>query len=808
MKRAWFPIGVLIYLAVAMPPVRAEPLSLQIYPPQITLSSRRPVRLLIVATDAEGYTHDATGAAMVDIVSEQDLCSFRNGGLWAHQAGKGTVRVTLDGQQLAVPVEVAELGETAPPVGFHRDVMPVLTRAGCNTGTCHGSARGQDRFRLSLFGFDPTGDYHRITREQTARRINLALPDESLLLQKATGAVPHTGGKRFTADSTSYATLRTWIEEGAANHDSGEAVVDRIELFPPMVALDAVDARQPMLVIAHYADGTQRDVTRFAIFMSRDRNVVEVDEDGTLTALTEGESFITARFDKHTVGIHSRVVSRDPDFYPLVTEGNYIDQWVTEKLNQLHLPAAPLCTDEVFLRRISVDLRGRLPSQEELDDFRDDSDPDKRDAWASRFLEGDDFTTLWTQKLADLLLVRTSRFLKDKAAMRYSEWLRDTVHAGTPYDELVTELLTANGAVFDQPATGFYVAERDQLKIAENAAQVFLGIRLQCAKCHNHPFDRWTMDDYYGFAAFFAQVRPKAGEDYRNIAIFRGGGQAKHPVTGKNVTPKFLGGVEPDVKGKDRTSVAAEWIVQESEYFAPTLANRVWAHFLGRGIVEPVDDIRISNPPVNEGLYEALGEKIVEYDFDVRRLAADIVRSHAYQRATVDPEMSTEQTRRSTQNFGTAAHRRIPATTLLDCICQVTEAPSRFAGVPKGSRAVQVADEGRNYFLQTFGRSQRTSVCACGSTTEPTLSQALHLINGDTVHGKIKQGKVIERWLSADQSPSEVITAIYARSLAREPTPEELTQLVGIVEQAEQPQQALEDVFWAVLNSREFVFNH
>jgi hypothetical protein len=372
---------------------------------------------------------------------------------------------------------------------------------------------------------------------------------------------------------------------------------------------------------------------------------------------------------------------------------------------------------------------------------------------------------------------------------------------------MVRKLLSASGGSFDTPQVNFYQIEPDTKKIAENVAQAFLGIRLQCAQCHNHPFDRWTMDDYYSFHAFFTQISRKRGSDYREWIVFnRGSGESNHPVGGRAMPPRFLGGESPDTKGRDRREVLAKWITSpDNPWFAASIANRVWAHFMGVGIVEPVDDFRVSNPPSNPELLDAIGGKLVEYDYDLRQLVRDLCNSKAYQRSTV----ANASNEADTMNFARAQPRRLPAETLLDCVCQVTEAPEKLPGLPMGSRAVEIADgRSSNYFLTTFGRARRDSVCACEVRSEPTLSQALHLLNGGTVHSKIREGKVVPTLLAGGKTPSEVVNEIYLRCLSRRPTDEEQQKIALVLGNHQEPVAELEDVFWAVLNSREFLFNH
>ncbi len=476
-----------------------------------------------------------------------------------------------------------------------------------------------------------------------------------------------------------------------------------------------------------------------------------------------------------------------------------------EKLAKLRVPPSALCSDEEFIRRASIDVIGLLPTVDEYREFISNDSPNKRTEYVERLLARDEFADVWAAKWADLLMLReVNNLMSEKAVLTYYHWLRDEIARGTPLDQIVRQLLDTTGATFEQPAANFYVVERDKNKIAENVAQIFLGIRTQCAQCHNHPFDRWTMDDYYGFQAFFVRVAKKQHEDIRQWIVFEGGGETRHLVTKQIVKPKFLGGEEPEITaGVGRRTVVAEWITSpDNPYFARAAANRIWAHFLGRGIVDPVDDFRVSNPPSNAALLDALASRLIEYEYDFRRLAFDILTSATYQRSS-QPVAGNEHDER---NFSRATVRRIPAVQLIDCISQVTKSPTKFPRMPLGTRAVETPDNvPSNYFLKTFGRASRETACACETTAEPTLSQALHLLNGDSVHDKINNGKVIESLLQQPQSPREIIETLYVSCLTRMPTTEETEALLAQVNEATASAD-LADIFWALLNSREFLF--
>jgi hypothetical protein len=780
---------------------------INVYPPDIELSTSEDLqRFIVVATRDDGVTLDVTNEAKLTL-ADPKLCQLEKNVLKPAADGQTSLTAMYQGHKSAATIAVKN-AKAERPISFQLDVMPVFMRGGCNTGSCHGAARGKDGFRLSLFGFDPQGDYFRITREIGPRRINLASPVDSLLIEKAVGAVPHTGGKRFELDSEHGQTLLRWLDSGAQNDASAPAGVVGVDLYPPTAVLEGEGAAQAFIARARYADGTDRDVTSLATFMSSNDNSAPIGEGGLVKASARGEAFIMARFETHTVGNQVLVLPKDLQYTAPPVAGNYIDQLVGEKLKKLRILPSGLCSDEEFLRRATIDITGLLPTPDEYAAFMADEGSDKRSRLVDSLLERKEFAEIWAMKWAELLMIKTTNIVSNKTSFLYYQWLADRITSGVALDKIVRELLTATGGTLKNPPTAYFHIERDTLKTAENVAQVFCGIRTQCAQCHNHPFDRWTMDDYYSFAAFFAQVGRKTGEDYREQIIFdRAGGEVRHLVGGRNMPPKFLGGEAPKIElGKDRREVLAQWLTSpDNPYFATSVANRIWAHFFGSGIIEPVDDIRVSNPPSNPALFEALGKKLTEYDFDFKRLVRDICNSDAYQRSSERNESNAGDER----NFAHAAARRIAAEQLLDCIGQATGAPDKFQGLPLGARAVQIADGAtRNYFLTTFGRAPRDTVCACEAKTEPTLSQALHMLNGTTIQGKVQQGGLIKKQLDAKRQPVQIIDDLYVRCLTRQPTSEEKSRLMEVVKEAPNTQAGLEDVFWAVLNSREFLFNH
>ncbi len=785
----------------------ATPVKLEVFPKDILLSNLRDRQSIIAQmVYSNGVTVDVTELVQSQIGSgdivKQDGSTFH-----PKADGETTVKFSIENFNVELPVTVAN-ATSNPPLSFTNDVMPVFSKSGCNAGSCHGAARGKDGFRLSLYGFDPKGDYHRLTREMLGRRVDLAVPKDCLLINKAVGAVPHSGGELFKPGTEYYNTLLNWLEAGASFDEGKVQKVVGIELYPKNAVLNGPDSKQRLTVRAKYEDGSDRDVTSLAYFSTNNDNSALVSQDGWVTAKNRGEAFVMCRFDTHTVGTDVIVLPKDVEFtWKDIPENNYIDQRINEKLRNLRIQPSELCTDVEFIRRTSLDICGIVPTPERVNQFVADTAPDKRAKYIDEMLARKEFVEMWVMKWSELLQIRSTRQVSYKATLLYYDWLKSKIANNVPVNQMVKELLGSQGGTFTVPATNYYQNEQDNLKVAENVAQVFLGMRIQCAQCHNHPFDRWTMDDYYGFVAFFSQVARKASEDPREQIVFnRGSGETKHPVTGQNMKPKFLGGIEPETKSKDRRAVVAEWIASaDNPYFAKNLSNIVWAHFLGKGIVDEVDDVRVSNPAVNPQLLDELGTKFKEYNYDFKKLVRDICNSRTYQLST-----KTNATNESDlTNFSHASLRRIRAEVLLDVISQITETKNKFRGLPLGSRAVQIADGNTtDYFLTTFGRAKRESVCSCEVIMDPSLSQALHLLNGSTVNNKIKQGKLVERLVAEKKSHDQILDEIYQRCFSRLPTEKERVAIQQEISTQENKTQALEDIFWALLNSREFVFNH
>ncbi len=799
------------------PPGSGTVVALNIYPATVSLDNADDVQgVVIVASFADGRTVDVSRAASITIAPDSlatanlDATDAASGPLLKPISdGEGLLTAAFEGRTAVAPVRIKGAG-VPRAISFRNDVLPVLMKAGCNTGACHGSAEGKEGFRLSLFGFDPEADYVAVTRDMSARRIDLADPRASLLLRKPLGEVEHGGGQRMTAGGESEATLRKWIASRVPDDAPQVARLVAVDVQPRRCVLVGPGATQRLVVQASYSDGSDRDVTSLALFDTSDAATVAVSERGSVTAGLKGEAYVMARFGSFAVVSQFIVLPAGEAFeWPETPARNFIDEGVFEKLRTLHVAPSPPAVDEVFLRRVYLDVLGILPSVAETRAFLADASPDKRSRLIDALLSRPEFTDLWSMKWAEMLRIESSsKRLSFKAMHLYNEWLRGAIRANMPMDRMVRELLTGEGGNFRNPAVNFYLVETSPTQMAENVAQVFLGVRIQCAQCHNHPFERWTQDDYYSFAAFFAQIGRKTTDDPRESVVFNsGGGEVSHLRTGGVMSPKFLGGGVADVNGRDRRAALAEWLTSpQNPYFAACFADRVWAHFMGRGLIDPPDDVRVSNPPSHPALRAQLARRFVETGYDLRDLVRVICNSHTYQASSQAlPSNETDQ-----RNFSHARPRRLPAEVLLDAVCTVTQSAEKFADLPLGARAVQVADaQSGSYFLSAFGRPQRLSACTCERRDEPTLSQALHLINGATLSAKIADpnGR-LARLVSAQTPPEGVIEEWYLAALCRWPTDAERAALLAAYRDAVEPRQALEDIAWAVLNSREFVFNH
>ncbi|MFN3244179.1 MAG: DUF1549 and DUF1553 domain-containing protein [Planctomycetota bacterium] len=775
------------------------------YPAKVTLDSGLDAhRLVVVSSDAQGMTVDVTAAAEVTF-SKAGIAEWRDGELLPVGDGETVANVRHGGHTTTVAVTVRD-AEVEPPVSYRNDVIPVLTRAGCNGGACHGAAAGKNGFGLTLFGYDPARDLRALSRDYRGRRMDCAAPEESLMLTKPTGEVKHKGGKRFERDGEMWHTLRAWIADGAA--DDGDAVPSLVSLRvePNELVLAGPERSNQLVVTATYSDGSLRDVTELSLMSSSNPTSAKV-SDGAVTSAARGEAFVMARFGYLTEVAQVIVLpNAEPWTPPTMDQRNEIDALVQQKLVKLQLAPAPGCDDATYLRRVYLDIIGQLPTAADVRAFLADESDDKRARIVDELLQRPEFPDVWAMTWAEVLRIEPQN-LEQKGVHIFTRWLREALRDGTPMDQVVTRMLTASGSAFRVPEANYWATARDPKVLAENAAQTFLGIRLQCAQCHNHPFERWRMDDYYGFAAFFAQLGRKNGDTPREQIIYdRSSGDIRNARTLQRAKPRFLGGDAPEIPGDvDRRKVLAEWLTsRKNPWFAKNLANRVWARFFGRGLVHPVDDVRVSNPPSHPDLHRRLGEKLAASGFDVRELIREICASATYQSAQ-HPDAAPAAT------FAGMTPRRLSAEQMLDAIGQVTEVPTKFRGVPLGASAVQVVSpDSGNRFLDLFGRPDRDSVCTCERREEPTLNQVLHLINGTTIEQKVRSadGRLV-RLLSDETEPEQILEELFLATYARRPRADERDRVLGAIQAAgDDARGAWEDVLWAMFNSKEFLFQH
>jgi len=787
--------------------VRVEPASIRLR------HVRQPHSVIVMASTSDGYSIDLTGEATFTSADSRVAGIGADG--WAAPVATGSTEITVTaaGHVVKIPVQV-ELPDAEPPYSFRHEIMPVLSKAGCNMGACHGYSLGKNGFKLSLRGSDPELDWPAITRESFGRRVDSAAPEASLTVAKPTGDAPHEGGVRFARNSMQRQILIHWIMQGTPADLGDEARVERVRIIPDKVVLHP-GQKHRLQLIAEYSDGTSRDVTRHGIFNANNDQYATVSEDGLVTGGEFGETAVVGRFERKFAATGAVVLRPATDFQPTpVPEDQYIDQLVIRRLNELKIAPSELATDTEFLRRVSLDLIGVQPTPDEVRAFLADPSPDKRTRWIESLFARSEFVDHWSLKWGDLLQ-NSRNSASQPSVYLFREWIRGAVASSMPLNEFARQLLTAGGGVQDDPASVYLAISKDTNDTLERATQVFCGIRMLCARCHPHPMENWTQADYYGLASFFNQVGTRQDPRFPGIANTRvltvnlSAGLATNPRSGQPQPPRFLGGTEPELApGTDRRSAYAAWLTSpENPYFARGLANRLWSYFFSRGIVEPVDDVRSTNPPINPELLDALTQDLVASGFDARHLMHRIVSSQTYQRSSI-PSSSNAFDR---QNFSHAMPRRVPAEALMDSLIQATGVPENFSGAPGGFRAAQLPDGNIDHeFLSLFGKPQRMDACECERDNGSNMLQALHLINSQSLVTRLSNpGGRVAQLLKTSKSDDELITELYLWTIARPPDDRELAVAVEYLSaRADQKQTACEDLMWALLNSRDFQLVH
>ena len=805
---------------------------LAVFPPAIELHGSQASAAVIIherAGEAVGVPVDAELA-----VADESVAKIAGGRVVPVGDGQTVLTVTHGEATTEVPVSVVASGGEFDWT-FTNHVLPVLSKAGCNMGACHGALAGKGGFRLSLRGFDPQADWYTMTRESRGRRVNRREPGKSLLLAKPTGAVAHKGGLRLRTDSDDYRLLADWIASGAPGPGEADAALTGLRVYPPLAQLRDGQSEQ-LVVWADYADGRSEDVTKWAKFESADATVAKVDDDGRVEVIGSGEGAISAWFSSQIA--MARVSSPYPNDVPEEVfasspKNNWIDEQVVAQLRRLNLPPSPTCTDAEFLRRAHIDATGTLPTPDEVRAFLADDDDAKREKLVDRLLASDEYVDFWAYKWSDVLLVN-GNLLRPLAVKAYYDWIRDKVARNVPWDEMVRQIVTAQGASSENGATNFYALHQDPENMTENVCKAFMGLSIGCAKCHNHPLEKWTNDEYYAMASFFSRVRAKGwGGDPRNgdgerMLVVTDSGELVQPNTGKVQPPTPLDGeaIDLDAPGDRRTHLAQWLTAPENPYFTRAVVNRVWENYLGVGLVDEVDDLRVSNPASNEALLAEAADRLIEYDYDLKRLMRDIMLSAAYQRSAVPAAGDGEEPGNATESrfYARFYPRRLRAEVLLDAITANTGVSEAFTEVVfpgddkqetdfygDGTKALELYDSAvGSYFLSTFGRNDREITCECERTDAPSMVQVLHISNGTTINDRLHaDSSRLSGWIADGWGDGRIVEEMYLSALGRLPTKPEL---LGIVEAipADDPEQrrlVLEDAYWALLSSREFLFN-
>ncbi|MED5259370.1 MAG: DUF1549 domain-containing protein [Verrucomicrobiota bacterium] len=779
------------------------------------------LQLVVYNSDLQDMTREVVYTSAPD-----NLISISDSGK-VIPLGNGDVTITATNDKgLTGKLDlVVERFETPQPINFPNEIVPLFTKHGCNGGGCHGKSEGQNGFKLSLLGFEPTEDFEYLVKESRGRRLFPAAPEHSLLLRKGAGDLPHGGGARFEHDSWDYKAIVRWMEQGMPYGSPDDPILEKISVFPDSRIVDP-GGKQQLAVTAYYSDGSVRDITGIATYESNQKEMGEVDQNGLVTMSTgeTGDMAVMIRYQEQVSVFQATIPLGIPiESFPIAK--NVIDEKVFAKLKTLGLPTSEICDDSTFLRRTSLDIAGRLPTLEETDKYLNSDNPNKRSEWIDSLLSTTDYAEFFANKWSSILRNKRKADTYTRGTQAFHEWIRQSFHINKPYNQFVSELVTARGEISHNPATAWFRNVTDQKERLQDTAQVLLGVRLQCAECHHHPYEKWSQQDYYGFSAFFSRIGKKKTDMPGEEAVFHNVGlaTAKHPKTGQNIKPTPLGGDELDILAEDdpRDDLAS-WITDEKNpFFAPMLVNRYWKHFFNRAIVEPEDDMRVTNPPTNPELLQALSNQFISTGYDIKDLIRTICNSTTYQLSAIPNEHNAGDR----QNYSRYYPKRLPAEVLLDSIDRMTGSPTSFAGQLPGTRAVALPDDSYNsssYFLTVFGRPEMDSACECERAQGASLAQTLHLLNSKNIQDKLSgAGGNAQKLTSQKERVNEdKITELYKLAFSRNPKDDEMKTAIGYIkkktEQIENDankkedsiKMAYEDLVWALLNTKEFLFNH
>ncbi len=825
MKSTAFILNFLVLISASAVALPSEPLA--ILPNDIKLTGPHAKQTLLVEKVSGGQYVGEAGGSQEWTVGDPSVAAIEAGVLVPLKNGETTLTLKSGEQTATAKVRVEKFDQPSP-VSFRNHVQSVLAKAGCNSGACHGALAGKNGFKLSLRGYDADADWFMITRQARGRRIVPDDPARSLFVTKPTAAIPHKGGVRFEVGSPEYRALVRWIAEGAQPPKADDPQLERLEMLPDRLLLRP-EMKQQILVRAHFSDGHVEDVTRWVKFTSSDESVAQIDQTGKLTVMGEGEGFVSGWYlSQNAVTTVTAPYRRpvEPKLFAAAPRNNFIDELVLAQLERLNLPPSPPASDEEFLRRVYLDTIGTLPTAEEARTFFSDTSPDKRNTLIESLLERPEFVDYWTYKWSDLLLVNSEK-LNPSAMWAYYRWIRQQVAQNTPWDEFVRSIITAKGRTLENGAANFFVLHPDAADLAETTSQAFLGMSIGCAKCHNHPLEKWTNDQYYGMANLYSRVKVKSAPGDGNAFVFTADrGELLQPNKGKPQPPCPLDAEPMQLEATgDRREYLADWLVSpENPYFARAITNRIWANYLNVGLVEAVDDLRLTNPASNQELLQRAANYLVENKYNVKALMRLILQSATYQRSSrALPENEVDR-----RYYSRYYARRLMAEVLLDGISQVSGVPTLFhresgdrrnrniGGLgepyPSDLRAIQLPDANvLSYFLKSFGRAPRHLTCTCERSDEPSMVQVLHLSNGDTINEKLAaKGNRIDQVIAAGIPNEAIVEDAYLSTLARLPTSSEKERLVGALSAApaDERRLVLEDLYWSLLSSKEFLLNH
>jgi len=804
-------------------PAETEFTKIEVFPTEVKLRGLDDaIQMVITGTTKSGMLLDLTSVSQYEAADSKTLRVTPSGRVVPLSNGNSSINVSFGTKKLQVIAKTSDC-DINLPINFANQIVPIFTKLSCNSGGCHGKASGQNNFKLSLLGFDPDLDFISLVQESRGRRVFPASPDNSLLLTKSVGIVPHGGGKKMEVGSDEYRLVRRWVAAGVPYGNPTDAVVTKITIYPENRIMPR-NAKQQFIVTAHYTDGTTEDVTRRAQYESNEQDIATVDNNALVrTNSMAGEAAIMVRYQEF-VNIFRATVPLSEKPREFAFENNtFVDKFTSAKWKQLGLAPSELCSDEQFIRRLSLDLSGTIPTPVQVKAFVDSTSPNKRKDLVEKMLNSPEYSYYFAAKWADILRVKRGGQAENmKGTFAFHGWIRDAIKSDMPYDQFAREILTATGDESETPPTYWYKSLTNPEQYVDDTSQVFLGLRMACAQCHHHPYEKWSQDDYWGMASFFGKIGRKKlaipGQASNNnanqklVVYTTKSGSVTNKRSGKVADYKALG-EKPMVMDEDddpRVKLV-DWMVDgKNQFFPKAIANRYWAHFFSRGIVDPLDDMRVTNPPSNPELLDALASDLVKNGFSLKQLIRSIVNSRTYQLSAVPNDYNKQDK----QNYARYYPKRLSAEVLFDAVCLITDSPAGFGGLPTDQlapkRAIMLPDEGyTSYFLDVFGRPQRISACECERVSEANLAQALHLLNSDEIQNKLARPNGRADAIAKDpRTDAEKIDDIFLWAFSRKPTPQQKeSALAHLTKHTMNKKLAYENIIWALLNTKEFMFN-